>query len=145
MLEMKKLLYSLGFLAFTACSPQPQAIDYGADYCDNCRMTIVDQKHAAELVTTKGRAYKFDAIECMVDYLQQREKADFALFLVNDFTQASELVDAKECQFLFSPNIPSPMGGFLSAFHSEEEAKRWQAEKDGKLYDWDELQAYLSQ
>jgi len=142
---MKKLLYSLGILVFTACTPQPQAIEYGADYCDNCRMTIVDQKHAAELVTTKGRAYKFDAIECMVDYIQQSDKVDFALILVNDFTQSSQLVDAKECQFLISPNIPSPMGGFLSAFHSAEEAKRWQAEKEGKLYNWEELQAYLSQ
>ena len=67
-------------LLFAACSPQPRPIEYGTDLCDFCRMTIVDKQHAAELVTDKGRVYKFDAIECMVNYLEQNDKIESPRF-----------------------------------------------------------------
>ena len=62
---MKKLLplILLATVLLAACQPSPKPIEYGSDMCDYCKMTIVDQQHAAELVTTKGKAFKFDAIE----------------------------------------------------------------------------------
>lgn len=130
-------------LLAVACSPKPSPIEYGADKCDFCRMTIVDEQHAAEVVTDKGKAFKFDAIECMVQYVQQENETNFAMYLVNDYLEPGELIDATESTFLISPNIPSPMGAFLSAFADAEQARRFQAEKQGELYTWDELQNYL--
>lgn len=108
-------------------------------------MTIVDRQHGAELVTTKGRVYKFDAIECMVHYLQQEGEEQFALFLVNDYLAAGELVDARTATFLISPAIPSPMGAFLSAFADENAAGRVAREKGGTLHDWVSLRPVLEQ
>jgi copper chaperone NosL len=138
---MQKLSLSLLLLLLVvACTPKESPIEYGADKCDFCRMTIVDQQHAAEVVTTKGRVYKFDAIECMLSYREQESDKAFALSLVNDYLASGVLLDATTCTYLISPNIPSPMGANLSAFAMEEKANAFQQEKGGKLYTWTSLQ-----
>lgn len=121
-----------------ACSPKAEPIEYGKDMCDFCQMTIVDRQHAAEAVTQKGRVYKFDAIECMVDYVLQHEsKTPFAILLVADYPQPGVLTEAQSATYLISPNLPSPMGAFLSAFAQKEEAEEVQAEKSGELFNWE--------
>lgn len=139
---MRKLFLFL-FPIFVACSPQPKPIEYGSDICDFCRMTIVDQQHGAELVTTKAKVYKFDAIECMVQYALQKKEQEYALFLVNDYLGNGDLVDATSCTFLISSNIPSPMGAYLSAFSDTESAQSWKKEKSGAIYTWPELNEHL--
>lgn len=137
---MKKLLFGLSTLLLTACLPEPQPIHYGTDQCDFCRMTIVDKKHAAEVVNAKGKAFKFDAIECMIQYANIDGAEAFALYLVNDYEAPGEWLDAKTSTFLISPNIPSPMGAYLSAFATTEKAAAIQKDKSGELYDWEEIQ-----
>ncbi|HMQ50142.1 MAG TPA: nitrous oxide reductase accessory protein NosL [Saprospiraceae bacterium] len=137
---MKKLLFWPVVLLLTACLPEPQPINYGSDQCDFCRMTIVDKKHAAEVVNAKGKAYKFDAIECMIQYANIDGAEQFALYLVNDFEMPGEWLDAKTSTFLISQNIPSPMGAYLSAFATTEKAKAVQKANKGDLYNWDEIQ-----
>ena len=139
---MKKLLLILSIF-IVACSPKPSPIGYGVDECRFCRMTIVDQQHAAELVSTKAKVFKFDAIECMVQYITKKRKPDFALFLVNDFSCEGSLGNATGCTYLISENIPSPMGAFLSAFTRKAEAEKWMQEKSGVLYTWHELLQHL--
>lgn len=137
---MKKLWYRLGaLLLLTACQPSVHPIEYGKDKCDFCRMTIVDAQHAAEAVTDKGKVYKFDAIECMVQFREREKNMDFALLMVNDYLESGVLVDAQTSTFLISPNMPSPMGANLSAFVDWETAQEWQAEKGGELYNWTDL------
>ena len=139
---MRQLLLSLSLpLMLLACTPEPQPIEYGADKCEFCRMTIVDLQHAAEVVTAKGRAYKFDAIECQIHYLQENKDTKFAFTLVNDYSKTTgELHPAEDCTFLISPNISSPMGANLSAFLDASTAQEFQQEKEGKLYTWEEIQ-----
>lgn len=141
--EMKKRkIYILLFLPLliAACSVQPDPIDYGSDLCHYCKMTIVDRQHAAELVTSKGKARKYDAIECMInDWKASKEETDFAFLLVCDYTAPGELIDGRESRYLISPNIPSPMGAFLSAFPDQVSAQQLQAEKGGEIYDWPQI------
>ena len=129
------LLFSL-----TACTVGPQPIDYGGDGCHFCSMTIVDQQHAAQIVTKKGKAFKFDASECMMNHLKEVNEIEIALFLVNDYNAPGELIDASKAAYLISQGIPSPMGEFLTAFSSREEAEVAQAKNDGVIYSWNELQ-----
>ena len=68
-----------------SCGISPKPIDYGSDGCHYCSMTIVDHQHAAEIVTTKGKAFKFDAVECMMNHLKDIDVSTVQLFLVNDF------------------------------------------------------------
>lgn len=120
------------------CSPKPRPILYGTDSCHYCRMTIVDHQHAAEAVTSKGKAYKFDAVECMINHVKQNE-ATYAFILVNDYLSPGNLIDAKASTFLISPEIPSPMGAFLSAFKDRQSAEATRQSKGGELYDWEQV------
>ncbi len=130
-------------LLFFSCNVKPQAIDYGNDGCHFCKMTIVDKVHAAEIVTKKGKVYKFDATECMVNFTKEFNTSEIQLYLSNNYKDPEALIDATQATFLISENIPSPMGAFLSAFKSKEEAIKMQAEKGGKLYTWDQLLKHL--
>ncbi len=109
---MKKHLipFILLLVLCLSCSIGPKSIDYGHVGCHFCSMTIVDQQHAAQLVTQKGKVFNFDAIECMLNQLKKEDQSEIALFLVNDYEQPGELVDATKATYLISENIPSPMG-----------------------------------
>ena len=122
-----------------SCNISPKPIEYGQDACHFCKMTIVDKIHAAEVVTTKGKVYKFDATECMIHFMDEFDTSTIALYLSNNFTNPEELIDATQATFLISKNVPSPMGAFLSAFKNKEDALKLQAEKDGEVYSWESL------
>ena len=143
MKTLKTLLITGLLLGFYSCNISPQPIEYGSDGCYFCKMTIVDKVHAAELVTKKGKVYKFDATECMVRFIEDFDTSEVALYLSNDYTRPEALIDASEATFLISKNIPSPMGAYLSAFESKDDAVKVQAEKGGDLYTWEELLNHL--
>ena len=130
-------------LLLAACSPEPRSIEYGFDSCDFCKMTIVDQQHAAQAVTKKGKVYNFDAIECLVPFLENEGEESFAFLLAADYEAPGALTDARKSTFLISKAIPSPMGAFLSAFSEAGRARAVQAEKGGVLFDWGTLKAHL--
>ena len=127
------------------CSVKPQEITYGTDGCHFCRMTIVDAQHAAQLVTKKGKAFKFDAIECMVNHLKDVDSSTMALYLCNHYNQPKELIDATQATFLISNNIPSPMGEYLTAFGTKDQAIAAQQESTGEIYTWDQLLQQFNQ
>lgn len=132
------MILLMGFL-LCGCAANPVPIAYGTDGCHFCSMTIVDRRHASQIVTKKGKAFKFDAVECMANHLKDVELSSIGLFLVNDYRYPGELIDAKKATFLISKDIPSPMGEYLSAFNNREEAEEVEAENKGKLYSWNEL------
>ena len=140
---MRQTAFSIFVLVLIiSCSPKPKAINYGEDGCHYCSMTIVDRQHAAELVTEKGKVYKFDAAECMIHYISEDE-TPMAYYLVTDYTKPEGLVDAKTATFIISENIPSPMGANLSAVATIEQAVDLQEMQGGNLYSWDELLIHL--
>lgn len=142
---MGRLFYILIILlVFTACEVGPEPIRYGEEGCDYCKMTIVDKQHASELVTNKGKVYKFDAIECMINYKSDNTGKDFELELVNDYNNPGELIDATFATYLVSEQISSPMGANLSAFALDDSASRMQSNYGGKLFTWLEIQPYIN-
>jgi copper chaperone NosL len=132
-------------LLFLSCNVSPQPINYGSDGCHFCKMTIVDKVHAAEIVTKKGKVYKFDATECMINFMNEFDTSEIQLYLSNNYTEPEALIDATKATFLISENIPSPMGAFLSTFKTKEDATKTQSDKGGTLYTWVELLAHLNQ
>ena len=127
-----------------SCSPSAKPINYGSDMCHYCKMTIVDAQHAAQLVTAKGKVTNFDAIECMLNHLGSQEDINLAFKLVNDFSKPKTLIDAETSYYLISKAIPSPMGAYLSAFATYEEAHRVQKQKGGEVYSWHDIQRFVS-
>jgi len=124
---------------FISCKVEPETINYGADACHFCKMTIVDQQHASQYVTAKGKQFKFDAIECMLNDLEDRTTKDISIFLVADYGTAGLMANAETATYLISDKIKSPMGAFLSSFSKEEIAKKTQQESGGTLYSWQSI------
>lgn len=142
---MKNLLALLSFvLLLTACSQNIEPIEYGEEACDYCSMTIVDKGHAAQVVTDKGKNYKYDAAECMINYLKAEGNEDKMIHvLVSDYLNPGNMLDAKSATFIISENIPSPMGAFLSAVPSKEDGEKLLSENGGQLFTWDKVKSQI--
>ena len=75
---IKEIKYSLSFVyrvllfvLISSCSSGPEPLYYKKDSCAFCKMQLIDTKFGAELITEKGKIYKFDDIGCMLDFEQQ--------------------------------------------------------------------------
>lgn len=143
MQTLKLLIISALLPLLVGCNATPQPINYGQDACHFCKMTIVDKLHAAQIVTKKGKVYKFDATECMVHFLEEFNTSEIKHYLTNNYTEPTVLIDATKATFLISKNIPSPMGAYLSAFKTKEDAKNTKNQKGGNIYSWETLLAHL--
>lgn len=146
-MRSKKILFflisvSILFL-LTACSKEPEPIEYGSDSCSNCRMLITDQKFGSEIVTDKGKIFKFDSIECMANfYSTQKKDENFSLW-VTDFNHPKKFIDADKAFFLRSDKIKSPMGMNLAAFSNKNEQDKAASAFNGTQINWKELVDYV--
>ena len=106
-------------------------------------MTLTDRKYGAEIITKKGKAYKFDAAECMLNYLNAKkiEENDVEKYFVINLSEPGTLTEAVKATFLVSPNLHSPMGGNISSFAEKNTAEKYLKENGGIIYNWDELKS----
>ena len=75
-------------ITLSACSNQkPRAINIGEDNCAYCKMGITDNRFSSELITSKGKVYKFDAVECLAAFYNNADPTvkDNAKLWVHDF------------------------------------------------------------
>ncbi|WP_456376936.1 nitrous oxide reductase accessory protein NosL [Lutibacter sp.] len=126
-------------IVLISCKVEPQQIEYGKDQCNFCVMNIVDKTHAAQYVTKKGKQFKFDAIECMVNEVNNRGEEDVAILLVANYANPGEMINATTATYLISKEIKSPMGANLSALSSKDNAENLQQKHGGKIYTWETL------
>ena len=108
-------------LPLASCSSGPEPIRYGQDNCHACKMTLTDRRFGAEIVTVKGRVYKFDDLNCMVDYLKSGNIAaeNIAQVVVVDFQKTGSFVDVESAFFLQNEALKSPMRGDVAAFSAQ--------------------------
>lgn len=140
-MKLKAVYIWLVLLLMVAnCTIEPQKIEYGHDGCTYCTMTIVDKKHAAQIVTAKGKVYKYDSIECLIKDAKNHEDSEIAFKKVANFSGMDSFVDAESATYLISVEIPSPMGANLSAFARKNEAEALRKSKTGELFDWKTIQ-----
>lgn len=142
------LFLSLGILAalVPACTKKPAALAFESDACAHCAMTISDRRHGALFVSEKGRTYKFDAIECMIESLTPGEKfADVAVntFYVVDYSLPGTVIEAASAAYLVSPAVPSPMGANVSAFAALAGADSVRTAKGGDVMNWAAIRDHL--
>ncbi len=141
---LKPLIGVVILLVSISCKVEPEAIEYGKDQCSFCKMNIVDKTHSAQYVTKKGKQFKFDAIECLINDLTDKSEDEMALILTADYGNPGEMIDAKTATFLISKEIKSPMGANLSAFSSKNKAEELQQKHTGEIYSWETLKQKLS-
>ncbi|WP_103665260.1 nitrous oxide reductase accessory protein NosL [Gracilimonas amylolytica] len=137
----KYAFYAFALLFLTAaCSQEPVEIHYASDECAHCKMMITDDQFASQLVTDKGKALKFDAIECMAVYHRENEEElKGARLWVSNYNEPGTWLDAFEAQYVKSEVVKSPMGESLLALPGKEVAEEHVSERPGRLLLWDEV------
>ena len=138
--------FSMVFLVLLAglgsCNAGPEPIKTGVDQCYFCKMTVSDARFGAEMVSKKGKVFKFDDISCMLSYMKMDEQQmkDEGKFYVVDFCGAHTLLDAQQAKFLKSDALKSPMGGNVAAFQHADSLRNIQQQFAGNQLQWDDLQ-----
>ena len=133
-------LMFLLFLIFS-CGKFAEPIDYGHDECEYCRMLITDNKYGAELITEKGKIYKYDSIECLINYaLTENLIGDNEVrILVSDFSNPGNFTDARTAFYLHNDEYRSPMGLNTMAFSEESKLTVFESENGGSRLSWIEV------
>ncbi len=126
-------------LLLTACSHEPDALQYGRDSCEFCKMTIMDQKFGAELINKNGKKLKFDSGECMLRFLSSDHSFTPEVILVGDYAAPGTLIDASQSFYLHGGAVSSPMGGQLAAFKTRQAAEQYQKEVSGDVLLWPDV------
>lgn len=135
------LPFLLACAALAGCSKGFEPVAYGREACAHCRMTIMDPHYASELITPKGKVFKFDDVACMKQYIREQQLGEPGLVLfVADFTQpGGAFLDARKASFVRSEAFASPMNGNCAAFATAEAARNNQRDKDAQLVTWSSL------
>lgn len=132
------LFFSLGL--FSCGNSEAIPIKLHSDQCESCRMSISDGKFGAEIITEKGRVYKFDDISCMVVYCKENhENQKTKAHYIHDYTQDNVLIPAETAFYIKGGNINSPMRGNIAAFSTQEEADKFAIELEAEKTDWSSI------
>lgn len=104
-----------------ACSTEPQPINFGKDNCDFCKMTLMDNHYGAELVTKKGKVYKFDDLNCFTGFEKEGSvPADqIAGRFAVDYQGNGQLIPVETAFFLYSDKLSTPMASGVAVFADE--------------------------
>ena len=131
------ILLLLSFFV-VGCGSNPEPINYGHDECEFCRMQISDNRYGSEIITDKGKVFKFDEVGCMIEYALVKNFIGDAnqKFLVTDFVKPESFLDATNAFFVQNENFRSPMGSNVMAFDSEVSRQKFVAESGGSLLNW---------
>ncbi len=132
-------LLSLGAQACGGCGPKP--IHYGKDQCAHCKMTVSDARFGCQLVTTKGRAYHFDDVQCLVAFVKAGTvtREDVAGYYLPDYSNGNRLLPAEGLWLLKSESLKSPMRGDVAAFADEADLEKVRDVHGGETLRWEDL------
>ena len=124
----------------------PEEIHYGSDQCDYCKMTIADKSFGSELITSKGKVFKYDSIECLAaaDIAFASKSQDVHSRWVTDFTQPGQFLDANKAWIIAAERQKSPMGVGLVAVSTEQSAEQLVNEVGGRIVTWSEAKEIVA-
>ncbi len=99
-------------------------------------MTIVDNHFGGEVVTSKGKVFPFDTVECMRSYLN-KEGAPGARLYVHNHAQPGDFLDAAQAFYIEGRFAGSPMGAGIVAVPSAVTAEGLARSIGGARLNWD--------
>jgi len=126
---------------FSSCNTKPEPFVPGKDLCHFCKMGISDTRFGGELITKKGKIYKFDDLHCMATYLKANkdEEKNISKKLAINFEKPNEFLDVASASFVISPELKSPMGSNAAGFIDKQAAEKYAKDKQAGVVNWDEL------
>jgi len=128
-------------MSLSSCRTGPEPIKTGIDNCYFCKMTISDVRFGAELVTTKGKVYKFDDMHCILSYLKTNdvEPGNIKDYYVTNYSGTHQLINVNTALLLKSDELRSPMGGNAAAFDNKDSLATVQKRFPGNTVAWNDL------
>lgn len=139
--KLKTAAVAASLLVLNACQTGPQPVQFNHDACYACKMTITDNRFGAELVTRKGKVYKFDDAHCLRLFLRSGavDNKDIADVYFVGYTGNGKLINAQDAVLLRSGELRAPMGGDLAAFDNKDSAVQLQHSLNGTITAWHEI------
>lgn len=127
-------------IVLLSCTSGPEAIRFGKDPCDHCKMTVMDKHFGGELVTTKGKVFHFDDIRCIADYMNSDNaaKTNSTVYFL-DYNGNGNLINADSAFLMKSDALRSPMGGNYAAFKDATSRDAKVRELNGSVVNWADL------
>jgi len=121
MKNFKMPLFVALLFVMSACASGPQPIKPGVEACGYCKMTISQLNFGGEIITKKGKIYKFDDSHCLAAFRKESIDSNTikSVYFLN-FDEPHNLIDADHAFLLKSDGLHSPMGGNTAAFESKE-------------------------
>lgn len=124
-----------------SCNVKPQALKLGVDNCSFCKMTVSDPRFGGELITKKGKIYKFDDVHCLLSFMKSsavpgNEIRD--VYLVT-FDGHHGFIKADEALLLKSAALHTPMNGNVAAFIDFNDYQTTLKEVNGIASNWTKL------
>jgi copper chaperone NosL len=135
-------IFLFAFSLFS-CSSGPEPLNYGRDECQHCRMTLMDEKFGAEVINKNGKAYKFDDVGCLLQFVKAgnvKEEAMSEIYVV-DFGKTKELLPLEKAQFLFGEGIKAPMGSKIAAFDKDRNISQEMAQLNAEPLAWKQIRS----
>ncbi|GAB4117969.1 MAG: hypothetical protein OHK0057_09540 [Thermoflexibacter sp.] len=141
----RKLSSSLVIVAISSllasCNVEPEPFNYGKDRCHYCKMTLIDNKFGAAILTKKGKIYKFDDVNCLANFMISKDirEGDIKNVYFADFTKPNTIIEKEKAYFLQSDKIKSPMASGIAVFSSKRDLEKAITIFEGKQVNWGEL------
>jgi copper chaperone NosL len=103
-------------------------------------MTIVDPKWGAEIITDKGKVYKFDVVECMLSYYiyeMHKNRNKVSSFWTINYLNPGEFIEAETALYYRSPEFHSPMGLNAVSLKKGEDISKLNLAKSPEKLEWE--------
>lgn len=138
--NLKLIPFFLLAFIISSCTTKPQPIKMG-DTCDFCIMGVADNRFGAEIITKKGKIYKFDDIHCLLGFMKantvpQKEQKSIVFI---DFEAPHGFIESENIFLLKSGGLRSPMGSNIAAFKTLVQLKESQNKLGGEEVVWKSL------
>jgi copper chaperone NosL len=143
---MKKAVAISVLLALTlgACGPTevsgPPDIDYGRDICEQCGMSIDDERFAAGFRLPDGTEHVFDDVGGLLAYIKSSPELGDADVWVHDY-ETEMWVRSEDAYFVPTDEVTSPMGFGILCFSDEGRATSFAANAGDEVLNWDSVLA----
>jgi copper chaperone NosL len=126
---------------FASCSIGPQKVNFGTDVCADCNMAIIEPQYVTEIVSKKGKVFKFDDAHCMMHFIVNGkiQTKDIAKTIFVDFSNQEQFIDSPTAILITSSELKSPMNGNTIAFADRKAAEKKAAEIGGEIKSWNAL------
>ena len=128
-------------MLLSSCNTGPEPLQVGKENCNFCKMTISDARFGAEVITNKGKLYKFDDMHCIVSSIKSGVPAatEIKEIYLTDYSGKHELKKSTELFLLKSDDLRSPMAGNIAAFSSKDSLNKVMAFYKGEELTWKDV------